>query len=48
MLMKKDGNITTGELQNYLSDTAARQAMDMNRKQQTQLIGYSTRVLAKQ
>ncbi len=41
----KDGKITTGELQNYLSDMVARQAMGMNRKQQTQLIGDSTRVL---
>lgn len=41
----KDGKITTGELHNYLSDMVARQAMGMNRKQQTQLIGDSTRVL---
>jgi hypothetical protein len=33
----KDGKITVGELQNYLSDTVARQAMGMNRKQQPHL-----------
>ena len=41
----KDGKITVGELQNYLSDTVARQAMGMNRKQQPQLIGDPNRIL---
>jgi hypothetical protein len=41
----KDGKITVGELQNYLADTVARQAMGMNRKQQPQLIGDPNRIL---
>lgn len=35
----KDGLITAGELQNYLSEMVSRQAMVQNRKQQPQLIG---------
>ncbi len=35
----KDGRITAGELQNYLSEMVSRQAMVQNRKQQPQLIG---------
>jgi hypothetical protein len=41
----KDRKITIGELQNYLSDTVARQAMGINRKQQPQLIGDPNRIL---
>jgi len=41
----KDGKITIGELQNYLSETVARQAMGLNRKQQPQLIGDPNRIL---
>ncbi len=41
----KDGKITVGEMQDYLSDKVARQAMTLNRKQNTQLLGDSSRVL---
>ena len=41
----KDGRITSGELQRYLSDMVGRQAMGMNRTQNTQLFGDADRVL---
>jgi hypothetical protein len=41
----KDGRITVGELQNYLSDMVPRQAMSMSRKQVPQLVGDAERVL---
>jgi hypothetical protein len=41
----KDGKITVGEMQDYLSDMVARQAMTLNRKQTTQLFGDAGRVL---
>ena len=41
----KDGRITAGELQRYLSDKVGRQAMGMNRTQNTQLFGDADRVL---
>jgi hypothetical protein len=41
----KDGKITAGEMQDYLSDKVSRQAMSMNRKQDTQLIGEPNKVL---
>ena len=41
----KDGKITVGELQNYLSDAVPRQAMSMNRKQVPQMVGDADRVL---
>ena len=41
----KDGKITAGEMQDYLSDKVSRQAMTMNRKQDTQLIGEADKVL---
>jgi hypothetical protein len=41
----KDGRITSGELQRYLSDMVGRQAMGLNRTQNTQLFGDSDRVL---
>jgi len=41
----KDGTITVGNLQNYLSEKVPRFAMQMSRKQEPQLIGDSTRVL---
>jgi hypothetical protein len=41
----KDGKITTGEMQEYLSDKVSRQAMSMSRKQDTQLVGDANRVL---
>jgi hypothetical protein len=41
----KDGKITAGEMQEYLSDKVSRQAMSMSRKQDTQLVGDATRVL---
>jgi hypothetical protein len=41
----KDGKITTGEMQEYLSDKVSRQALSMSRKQDTQLIGNPERVL---
>jgi len=40
----KDGKITVGEMQDYLSDTVSRQAMTLNRKQTTQLVGDPNRV----
>ena len=41
----KDGKITVGELQNYLSDMVPRQALSMSRKQIPQLVGDTERVL---
>jgi hypothetical protein len=41
----KDGKITVGEMQDYLSDKVSRQAMTLNRKQTTQLVGDAGRVL---
>jgi hypothetical protein len=41
----KDGKITVGEIQDYLSDKVSRQAMTLNRKQTTQLVGDAGRVL---
>jgi hypothetical protein len=41
----KDGKITVGEMQDYLSDKVARQATTLGRKQTTQLVGDSSRVL---
>jgi thiamine phosphate synthase YjbQ (UPF0047 family) len=41
----QDGKITVGEMQDYLSDKVSRQAMTLNRKQNTQLLGDSSRVL---
>ena len=41
----KDGKITVGEMQDYLSDKVSRQAMTLNRKQSTQLVGDGGRVL---
>ena len=41
----KDGKITAGEMQEYLSDKVSRQAMSMSRKQDTQLVGDPSRVL---
>ncbi len=41
----KDGKITVGEMQDYLSDKVARQAMTLNRKQTTQLAGDAGQVL---
>jgi uncharacterized caspase-like protein len=43
--LNKDGKITAGELQSYLSDAVPRQAMKMNRKQEPQLVGDAERVL---
>ena len=44
----KDGKITAGEMQEYLSDKVSRQAMSINRKQDTQLVGDPSRVLVGQ
>jgi hypothetical protein len=41
----KDGKITVGEMQDYLSDKVSRQAMTLNRKQTTQFVGDTGRVL---
>ncbi|CAM8623338.1 MORN motif [Oxalobacteraceae bacterium] len=41
----KDGKITAGEMQEYLSDKVSRQAMSMSRKQDTQLVGDANKVL---
>jgi hypothetical protein len=41
----QDGKITVGEMQDYLSDKVSRQAMTLNRKQNTQLVGDANRVL---
>jgi uncharacterized caspase-like protein len=41
----KDGRITLGEMQEYLSDKVSRQAMTLNRKQTPQLIGDAAHVL---
>jgi hypothetical protein len=43
--LNKDGRITSGELQRYLSEMVGRQAMGLNRTQNTQLFGDSERVL---
>ena len=44
----KDGKITAGEMQEYLSDKVSRQAMSINRKQDTQLVGDPSRLLVGQ
>lgn len=41
----KDGNITAGEIQLYLSEQVSRQALSFNRKQQTQLYGDMNKVV---
>ncbi len=41
----QDGKITVGEMQDYLSDKVARQATTLGRKQNTQVVGDSSRVL---
>jgi uncharacterized caspase-like protein len=41
----KDGTITIGKLQSYLSEKVPRFAMKMNRTQEPQLVGDSARVL---
>jgi hypothetical protein len=41
----KDGKITTGEMQEYLSDKVSRQALSMSRKQDIQLIGDVNKIL---
>ena len=43
--VNKDGRITSGELQRYLSEMVGRQAMGLNRTQNTQLFGDADRVL---
>ena len=43
--INNDGQITAGEMQRYVSDKVSRQAMSMNRKQDTQLIGEPNKVL---
>ena len=43
--INKDGEITAGEMQQYVSDKVQRQAMSMNRKQEPQLVGDANRVL---
>lgn len=43
--LNKDGRITSGELQQYLSEMVGRQAMGLNRTQNTQLFGDAARVL---
>jgi len=40
-----DGRLTSGELQRYLSEMVGRQAMGLNRSQNTQLFGNADRVL---
>ena len=40
-----DGRLTSGELQRYLSEMVGRQAMGLNRVQNTQLFGNADRVL---
>ena len=44
----KDGKITAGEMQEYLSDKVSRQAMSMSRKQDTQVVGDPSRGLVGQ
>ena len=41
----KDGKITVGEMQEYLSDKVSPQAMTKNALQDTQLVGDPSRVL---
>jgi hypothetical protein len=41
----QDGRITTGELQQYLSEMVGRQAMAQSRNQKPQLVGDSSKVL---
>jgi hypothetical protein len=41
----RDGRITVGEMQAYLSDKVSRQAMTLYRKQNTQLVADANRVL---
>lgn len=46
--INKDGNITFGEMQQYLSENVQRQALVANRVQVPQLIGDANRVLIRQ
>ncbi len=41
----QDGKITVGEMQDYLSDKVSRQATTLGRKQNTQFVGDSSRIL---
>ena len=41
----KDKQITVGEMQTYLSENVTRRAMGMNRTQQPQVVGDTSRVL---
>jgi len=41
----KDGKITLGEMQSYLTENVGRHAAMMNRKQEPQLIGDVNRIL---
>ena len=41
----KDGRITSGELQQYLSEMVGKQAMGLNRTQNTQILGDANKVL---
>jgi uncharacterized caspase-like protein len=41
----RDGKITAGEMHSYLTEQVMRQAGMMNRKQQPQLVGDSSKVL---
>ncbi len=41
----KDGKITLGEMQTYLTENVSRHAAMMSRKQEPQLIGDTTRIL---
>jgi hypothetical protein len=43
--LDKDGKITVGEMHKFLMDNVPRQAMEMNRKQEPQLIGDPSQVL---
>ena len=43
--LNKDGKITSGELQQYLSEMVGKQAMGLNRTQNTQLFGDANKVL---
>ena len=43
--LNKEGKMTSGELQRYLSEMVGRQAMGLNRTQNTQLFGDADRVL---
>jgi uncharacterized caspase-like protein len=41
----RDGKITLGEMQGYLAENVGRQAGMLSRKQESQLIGDSNRIL---